>query len=144
MMLPIIFIKTSRFFTSNITVKLLSLAVALSIWSFTAVSREINYDLVLPVELRNIPSGYKISGNQPREIHFTLHGSSLMIDGARRSNSTIILNLRGASAGRSHYAHLASYLKLPEGIKVTRISPATMEIELIREPVSSPQGDPQE
>ena len=126
---------------SNMTLKLLSLAVALSIWSFTAVSREIHYDLALPVEMRNIPPGYRVAGEMRREVNFTLYGPSLLIDGARRSNSKIILNMRGTIGGKTLYSHLDSYLKLPEGVKVTRISPASMEIEIVREQRPLAQGD---
>lgn len=136
----------TRFCTRNLSLKLLSLAVAFCIWSFTAVSRESRYELALPVELRNIPAGYVISGHQPGEIHVTLSGPSLLIDGVRRSNATVILTLRGAAApGKTLFSHLESYLKLPDGIKVIRISPATLEINLIREQIpSSPQGEQQQ
>jgi len=140
-MAPRIFNIISRFFTSNMTLKLLSVAVALSIWSFTAMSRKVHYDLTLPVEIRNIPPGFKVTGDQRRMIHFSLHGSSLLIDGARRSNTTIILNLRNAVDGKNLYSNLDSYLKLPEGISVTRISPATMEMILVREQNFPQQGD---
>jgi hypothetical protein len=129
--------------TRNLTLKLLSLGVALCIWSFTAVSRESHYELILPVELRNIPPGYAISGQQPREIRFTLSGPSLLIDGARRANTALILNLRGAVPGKTVFSHLESYLKLPDDIRVTRISPAFLEIELIRKQTISLQGDQQ-
>ena len=142
-MVPKIFNTVSRFCMSNLTLKLLSLAVALSIWSFTAVSREVHYDLVIPVEMRNIPPGYRVAGDLRREVRFTLYGPSLLIDGARRSNPSIILNLRGTVPGKTIYSHLDSYLKLPEKIRVTRTSPATIEIELTRGQMLSPQGEQQ-
>ncbi|HEX9078247.1 MAG TPA: hypothetical protein VF795_01585 [Desulfuromonadaceae bacterium] len=135
-----------QFCVRNLSLKLLSLAVALCIWSFTAVSRESRYELTLPVELRNIPPGYAVRGQAPGEIRFTLAGPSLLIDGARRSNATVILNLRGAAVpGKTIFSRLESYLKLPEGVKVTRISPASLEIDLAREQIqsSSPQGEQQ-
>ncbi len=126
--------------TRNLSLKLLSLGVALCIWSFTAVSRESRYELTLPVELRNIPPGYMVSGQATGDIRFTLSGPSLLIDGARRSNATVILNLRGAAVpGKTLFSHLESYLKLPDGIRVIRISPASLEIDLIREQIPSPQ-----
>jgi hypothetical protein len=130
--------------TRNLTLKLLSLAVALCIWSFTAISRETRYELTLPVELRNIPPGYEVGGQPPREIHFTLSGPSLLIDGARRANTTVILNLRGAVAGKTHFSNLESYLKLPDDIRVTRTSPASVEIDLVRKQIQQPQGDQQQ
>jgi hypothetical protein len=96
------------------------------------------------VELRNIPPGYEVAGQPLREIRFTLTGPSILIDGARRSNAALILNLRGAAPGRTLFSHLESDLKLPEGISVTRVSPATLEIDLIRSQTLPPQGDQQQ
>ncbi len=143
-MVPSAFETIRRTCTRNLTLKLLSLVVALCIWSFTAISRETHFDLTLPVELRNIPPGYIAGGAPPREIHFTLSGPSLLIDGARRANARVILNLRGSVPGRTLFSNLESYLKLPDGIRVTRTSPATLEINLVREQILQPQGDQQQ
>lgn len=133
-----------QFCTRNLSLRILSLGVALCIWSFTAISREARYDLVLPVELRNSPPGYALALQPPREIRFTLSGPSILIDGARRSNTVLILNLRGTSSGKTIFSHLETNLKLPEGVRVTRISPASIEINLIREQTNFSEGDPQQ
>lgn len=130
-----------RLCTRNLSLKLLSLAVALCIWSFTAISREQRFDLALPVELRNMPPGYSLAGEPPRVIRFTLTGPSILIEGARRSNTALILNLRGAAAGRTFFSHLETYLKLPEGVNVTRITPAVLEIDLTRDQTHLSEGD---
>src|SRR5262245_28438681 len=89
------FASIKRFCLRNPALRLLSLAVAICIWSFTDISREARNDLVLPVELRNIPPGYSLANQPPREIHFTLAGPAILIDGARRANAALIINLRG-------------------------------------------------
>jgi hypothetical protein len=116
--------------------------LAVCIWSFSSLSRETRYELALPVELRNTPPGYTVTEPLTGEVHFTLVGPSILIDGARRANSRLILSLRGAKPGKTLFTHLETDLKLPEGIKVTRISPATLEIELIRQQINSDQGAP--
>ena len=127
-------------FTRNWSLKLLSLMLAVCIWSFSSLSRETRCELVLPVDLRNTPPGYTVAAPLAGEVHFTLIGPSILVDGARRANSRLILSLRGAVPGKTLFSHLETNLKLPEGIKVTRISPATLEIELIREQTNSDQG----
>lgn len=139
-----VFETAKQFFKRNLALRILSLGVAICIWSFTAISREVRYDLVLPVELRNSPPGYELAVQPPREIRFTLSGPSILIDGVRRSNSVLILNLRGSSAGKTIFSHLETNLKLPEGISVTRISPAAIEINLIRAQTQFSEGDPQQ
>jgi hypothetical protein len=129
-----------RLCARNWSLKLLSLMLAVCIWSFSSLSRETRYELVLPVELRNTPPGCTVATPPTGEVHFTLAGPSILIDGARRANSRVILSLRGAKPGITLFSHLESNLKLPEGIKVTRISPATLEIDLVREQTNSVQG----
>lgn len=133
-----------QFCTRNLTLRILSVGVALCIWSFTAISRETRYDLVLPVELRYTPPGYALDSQPPREIRFTLSGPSILIDGARRSNAVLILNLRGISSGKTVFSHLETNLKLPEGVSVTRISPASIEINLVKIQNHFSEGEPQE
>jgi hypothetical protein len=132
-----------RLCTRNWSLKLLSLMLAVCIWSFSSLSRETRYELVLPVEMRNTPPGYTVATPLTGEVHFTLTGPSILIDGARRANSRLILSLRGAKPGKTLFSHLETNLKLPEGIEVTRISPATLEIDLVREQTNSEQGAPQ-
>ena len=133
-----------QFCTRNLSLRLLCLGVAVCIWTFTAYSREIRHELVLPVEFRNTPPGYKLASQLPRDIRFTLSGPSILIDGARRSNAVLILNLRGISPGKTIFSHLETNLKLPEGINVTRISPAAIEINLTRAQTQYLEGDPQQ
>ena len=131
-----------RLCTKNWSLKLLSLMLAVCIWSFSSLSRETRFELVLPVELRNYPPGYTVAAPLTGEVHFTLIGPFILVDGARRANSRLILSLRGATPGKTLFSHLETNLKLPEGIKVTRISPANLEIELIRKQTNTDQGDP--
>jgi len=130
-----------RRWARNASLKILSLMLAVCIWSFTSLSRETRYELILPVELRNTPPGYEVAAPPQGDVHFTLTGPSILIDGARRSNSRLILSLREARPGKTLFSHLETYLKLPEGIKVTRISPDALEIELTRALINSDQGD---
>lgn len=131
-----------EFIAANMRLKLLSLLLAIFIWTFLASSREIRYDLSLPLELRNIPFGSSLAAEPPREILFTLSGPSIMVEAARRSNSAVILTLRGASVpGRTTFSSLEKTLKLPEGVKVMRISPSMLTLDLIRTPTQQPEGD---
>jgi hypothetical protein len=133
-----------RIVTANLKLKLLSLAVALCIWSFTALSREIRYELVLPVEVRNLPPGYELVTPSLPSVRFTLAGPSILMDGVRRSNTSLILNLRGVGPGRTVFGNLATWLKLSEGVKVTSVSPAAIEIEVRRYHSTVSEGDQQQ
>lgn len=126
-----------QFFTRNLMLKLLCLATAISVWCLSYISRVTCVDLSIPLKLCNIPAGFVPSSSPPAVIVYTLSGPSVMIDGARRTNTVVTLSMKGAARpGKTLFMNLESNLKLQEGIKVIRVSPATLEIKL--EPEHSP------
>jgi len=128
-----------RLFTRNPGLKLLCLATALFVWCLSSVTRNTTVELAIPLKLVNIPTGFRPAGPLPAVIDYTLSGPPLLIDGARRSNPVVMLGMLGAARpGKTIFRNLDSNLKLPEGIKVLRISPAVLEIDLESD---QPKGD---
>jgi len=126
--------------TYNLRLKLLSLALALCVWIISAVSQNTEVRLTLPVHLSNIPHGYAVKGTVPGTIDVTLSGPLYSMTVAKRTNEALTLNLEGAvKPGTTAFTHLESHLKLSQGITVTRVSPAALEIHLETE--RSSQGD---
>jgi hypothetical protein len=139
-MAPITTNTVKQLCTRNVTLKLLSLALAFCVWSISAVSRETEARLTLPVRLSTIPHGYVVGRPVPASINVTLSGPLHLITTAKQSGEALTLDLEGAvKPGTTAFTHLESYLKLPQGITVIRISPASLEIRLETE--HSPQGD---
>jgi hypothetical protein len=128
-----------QLFTRNPTLKLLCLAMAVSVWCLSATSRRVQVDLSLPLKVVDIPMGYALSSTPPTAITYTLSGPSILVDGALRSNTQLKLSMAGAATqGKTAFMHLESYLKLPEGITIIRISPAALELNLV--PDYTPAG----
>lgn len=125
--------------TRNLTLKLLCLAVAVSVWCLASTSRRARFDLSLPLTVADIPTGYVVTPSVPATVTFTVAGPSILINGTRRANTEVRLSLAGAvKPGRTVFMHLETHLKLPEGVTVIRISPAALELNL--EPGYSPTG----
>ena len=115
----------------NLTLKLLSLALALCIWSISAVSRKTEAILTIPVKLGAIPNGYVVEGPVPASINVTLSGPLYLITTAKRSSEALTLDLaKAVKPGTTTFKNLDSYLKLAQEIAVIRISPASLEIRL--------------
>jgi hypothetical protein len=133
------------FFTSlfkhNLTIKLLSLALAISVWGFTVISRESTHELILPVEFQNIPSGYSPRNQNQSQVHFTITGPAMLVKSAQGNNSSLILDLKNITAGKTQFNNLEKYLKLHQSVRVTRVSPATMVIELLDTQINPTQGE---
>jgi hypothetical protein len=130
----------SRFLLKNLTLRLLCLALALSVWCLAAVWKKGESTLSLALRLTNIPPGYAVVGHVPSEVRVTLYGPLASIRTAKRANRTMVLDLAGAAApGTTSFDHLENRLRLPEEIRATRVSPGRLELRL--EPELTPQGD---
>ncbi len=131
---------SGRFRPPNLTLKLLCLALAFSVWSLATAWKKSEAVLTLEPRLVNMPRGYSLGSPLPQKVSITLYGPPALIRAARRANRALVLDLAGAAApGTTAYSHLETRLRLPEEIRVTRVSPALLELRLEAE--HSPQGD---
>lgn len=128
-------------FRKNLTIKLLSLALAILVWGFSFISREYTHELVLPVELQNTPTGYSSRNLGQNEVRFTLTGPTLMVRSAQEHNNSLVLDLKNTSAGKTDFKNLEKHLNLHHSVRVTRVTPATMEIELFDTQIKPNQGE---
>lgn len=121
----------AQFITANLTLRLLSLALAICIWCISAASHPRQVRLTLPVRLDHLPPGYAVAGTPPAPVQVTLSGPLHLITGVARRTRVLPLDLEGAARpGTTSFTRLESCLELPEEVRVTRISPASLEIRL--------------
>lgn len=130
----------SRFLLRNLTLRLLCLALAFSVWALAAAEKKSESSMTLGLRLSNIPRGYTLVSPVPPELRVTLYGPRAMIRAAKRANQAVVLDLAGAAApGTTAFDHLETRLRLPEEVRVTSVSPGRLELRLERQ--HSPQGD---
>lgn len=121
----------TKFGTANLTLRLLSLALALVLWCISAAARPREARLTLPVRPERLPAGFRIAGTPPPAVRVTLSGPLHLVTGVARRTRVLPLDLEGATGpGTTSFTHLESALALPEEVRVTRISPASLEIRL--------------
>lgn len=117
--------------TRNLTLKLLCLAVAVCVWCLSSTNRRTEAERALPLKVTDVPAGFMLKPPPPAAITYTLSGPSILVDGALRTNPGVKLSLAGAARpGRTLFMHLESYLKLPDGVSVIRITPSALELNL--------------
>ncbi|NVN89368.1 MAG: YbbR-like domain-containing protein [Desulfuromonadales bacterium] len=139
-MTPLTADSVKKTYLRNLSLKLLSLALALCVWSLATVSHKTTARISIPVRVCNIPHGYAIKRPTTASVEVTMEGPGNLIATTRRSKGAVTLDLDGAvKPGTTLFAHLESYLALPEGVTVLRITPASLEITLEAE--RSPQGE---
>jgi YbbR domain-containing protein len=122
-----------RLFTYNIALKILSLAIAFSIWFFVNFGeRDTEETLKVPLELRNIPAHLMIASPTVDFTDLRVSGPRALLGRIDRSRVAITLDLGGVRPGPAVFRLDTDSLNLPRGVKVLRITPAQVTLELER------------
>jgi hypothetical protein len=116
--------------TQNLGLKALSLIMAVVIWFFVDVGKEMEISMAVPVLFKNIPAGLVIAGAPPPPINVRLKGPKISLLKFREERPALLLDMKGAGEGITGFPGLESMINLPEGVRVTRVTPAAMEVRL--------------
>ena len=103
--------------------KLFSLFFAIFLWYFVVGEDKVDVNLLIPVEIVNLPRDLVISNQYKKELDVTVSGSRGLIRGMNRQNLTKTVDLSGAEPGTVVIRNTPESLSLPRGIRVMRIQP---------------------
>ncbi len=129
--------------------RLLSLGVALLLWLFVTYGRDGTLVLQIAPELRQLPPGLAVIGEPPSPVALTVTGPRFQLRHLATAKLRIPLDLSGAREGRVAFPDLERLVRLPAGVRITRITPAALELRLEKTPVGwrrpgwlAPPGSP--
>lgn len=119
-----------RFLTENLSLKLVSLAFAVILWFFVMGEQRHEVAHMVTVEYRNLPKGLVIANEVPDAVAVTLSGPRALLVHLAPGELSLPLDLAGLKPGLTSFKRLEVHLKAPVGLVVTRISPASIDINL--------------
>jgi YbbR domain-containing protein len=118
-------------FVRNATLKIFSVAFACGLWLLVnAGERDTEKTLLVPVELRNLPTQLVVVGPRVDFVDLRVSGPRTLI--GRLNSKRITLDLAGVRPGPSSFRITTDLLNLPRGVKVVRISPSQVNLEIAR------------
>jgi YbbR domain-containing protein len=112
----------------NIWLKFLSISIATLLWLVVAGDRIVERALRVPIEFQNLPVGLEIVGDQPESVDVRLRASSGALGRLAPSDLAAVIDLRSARPGRRLFHFTPASVKVPYGIEVVQVSPATLPI----------------
>jgi YbbR domain-containing protein len=119
--------------TRNLSLKILSLMIAFGLWSFVNFGeRDTEDTLKVPLELRNIPPQLMITSPRVDFIDVRVSGPRTLLGRVDRNRLSLPLDMSGVKPGPAVFRVVAESLVLPRGVRVVRINPAQVTIELER------------
>jgi len=117
--------------TRNLGLKFLSLLIAFGLWSFVNFGeRDTEASLKVPLELRDIPAHLMITSPRIEFVDLRVTGPRTLLGRIDRNRLSISLDLSGVRPGPAVFRVAAEALNLPRGVKVVRINPSQVTLEL--------------
>ncbi len=105
------------------------MAFACGLWLLVnAGERDTEKTLVVPVELRNLPPQLMVMGPQTDSVDLQVMGPRTLL--GRFNPKKITLDLSRVRPGPASFRIEADLLRLPRGVKVRRISPSQVNLEI--------------
>jgi len=121
-----------RLVSRNLGLKALALALAVAAWWFVAGESKVLVGVTVPLEIRNVPKGLTLTNKPERQVEVRLSGPSSLLSGIRPTEISAGVDLTAAREGRQSFTMDDRAVKVPPGIKVQRIFPASVEVVLVR------------
>jgi YbbR domain-containing protein len=106
--------------------KLLALICSCLLWYFVVGEEQVDMNVVLPVEIVNLPRNLVISNQFKKELEVTISGPQGVIRGLTEKNITRTIDLSRAVAGTVVIKNLPENISLPRGLKIQRIQPTNI------------------
>lgn len=116
--------------THNLGLKTLSLLLAAVLWLFVAAERETEIGASVAVGFKNVAPGLAIVNRPPSRLDVRLAGPKVLLLRLRAENLSVLLDLQGAGGGTTSFTGLEKEIPLPAGVRVTRVTPAVIEVKL--------------
>lgn len=114
----------------NWYLKLLSLLLAFLLWSVITGEPPAEVGFTVPLELRNVPPGLFVAGDVPASVQVRLHGPAALMRRLSPSSIIVAIDLANRKAGDHAFSMTPQDVVVPYGVRVVRISPATVRLRL--------------
>lgn len=121
-----------KFLTENWTLKIISLVLALLLWSFIMGERRLEVGYPVPLELQSLPEGLMVANQIPSLIDVRVSGPRTLLSKISPNDISIIVDLTDLKPGLTTFKRLEERLNLPSGLRVTRLSPSFIDLKLER------------
>jgi YbbR domain-containing protein len=132
----------------HLGLKVLAIALATVLWFTVAGEHVVERGLRVPLEFRNIPRTLEIVGTPPESADVRVRGSSAVLSRIQPGDIVAVLDLAGARPGQRLLAIRNDEVRVPFGIEVAQVAPATISVELQKSAqrrvpvVPATQGEP--
>ena len=114
---------------SNLSLKIISLLLAIFLWFFVIGRRSSEIGINVPVRFENLPKSMVIVNNPETQLEVRVQGPRTLLSSLDPTRISLSIDLSGAAAGRSTYHIFPEQIALPRGLQVSRINPSDVNLD---------------
>lgn len=113
--------------------KILSVLIAAMFWLAVGGEQVVERTLRSPLEMQNIPEGFEVVGNAPSSVDVRVRGSSTTLGHLSAGDVIVVLDTATAKPGRRLFHLTRDNVRVPFGVEVTHVGPATIALRFERQ-----------
>lgn len=114
----------------NPGLKIMAVLLATALWFTVAGEQNVERTMRVPLELRNKPANLEIVGEPPTTIDVRVLGSSALLGRLDPGDVVAMLDLASARPGSRLFHIRTDEVRVPYGVSVQQLTPATIALEL--------------
>jgi YbbR domain-containing protein len=115
----------------NWGIKLISLALAISLWFFVTSKGKMEISLTVPIELQNIPAGMAVVGDVVRYLEVRVQAQERLLRDITAGKKVVcLLDLGMTRTGENALRISPDDIRRPSGVTVTHLSPYEIRVKL--------------
>ncbi|MFQ5790007.1 MAG: YbbR-like domain-containing protein [Acidobacteriota bacterium] len=121
----------SRVF-ENLGLKLVSLVIGFSLWYIVAGEQGAEIVFSIPLELWNLPAGLEVVEESVQQAEVRLRGSAEILRTLSAQDIQVRMDMSDVKPGDQVFYLKPEQVTVPFGVRVMRVSPASVRLELDR------------
>ena len=121
----------------DLGLKLLAFALAVAFWLQVAGQPVVERGIDVPLGFENVPPLLHVGGDPPDTVSVRVRGASRIVSGLQRGDVVAAIDLAGERSGRRLFDMFAGRVRVPFGVEVVQVVPATIAVSL--EPAGAPR-----
>jgi YbbR domain-containing protein len=116
----------------HVGLKLVSVGLAVLLWMVVAGEQVVERGLRVPLEFQQVPAGLEVEGELPTLVDVRVRGASGTLSRIGPTDVVAALDLRAARPGRRLFQLTPEEVRVPFGVQVLQVTPASISLVLER------------
>jgi len=115
---------------NNFGIKILSVALAISMWIFVTYRGQSEMAVDVPIGFKNVPKGLELLRESAKTVTLNLRGQESLLKSLRPMDINVVIDLSNAKRGESTYYLDKNAVVVPVTVDILRVEPTSVRVVL--------------